>query len=82
MYTVEIHIPENDGLTEKMNMLWAWLDHQKYEPTTFRYMFLSRNLLFKVEFSREDEAQAFASAFAGKVTGNIGGKKTVEGTVA
>jgi hypothetical protein len=44
----------------------AWLDHHRFEPTTFRYTFTGPGILFQVEFSVEAEARAFAREFGGR----------------
>jgi len=64
VFTVEICIPE-DALTARMTLIREWLDHQHFEPAAFRYTFASRDLLFRVEFTVEAQAVAFAKAFGG-----------------
>jgi hypothetical protein len=67
MFQVEIQIRGGDRLTAEMKMMRAWLAHQGYEPTTFRYIFGSPGVIFRVDFTDEAPAAAFASAFGGKV---------------
>lgn len=67
MFIVEIDLPENDRLNHEMNMMWGWLNRQKYEPSVFRYQFLRSGISFRVEFPLKAHASAFASAFGGKL---------------
>jgi hypothetical protein len=67
MFPVEIGIPDEDALTGRMTMMREWLDHQRFEPATFRYTFTSPGILVRVEFAVEAEAVAFAEAFDGQV---------------
>ena len=67
MFPVEIGIPDEDALTGRMGMMREWLDHQRFEPATFRYTFTSPGILVRVEFAVEAEAVAFAEAFDGQV---------------
>ena len=70
MFLVEIRIPHEDRLSKEMSMMRTWLDNQKYEPIAFRYSLSEGGILFKVEFSLQDDALAFASAFGGELIGN------------
>jgi hypothetical protein len=67
MFPVEIGIPDEDALTGRMAMMREWLDHERFEPATFRYTFTSPGILVRVEFAVEAEAVAFAEAFDGQV---------------
>jgi len=67
MFPVEIHIPDEDTLTEQMGAMREWLDNHRYAPATFRYTFASR-IIFWVDFTIEAEAVAFAEAFGGRVS--------------
>ena len=66
MFPVEIRIAE-DALTARMATMREWLDHQRFEPATFRYTFTPPGILFRVEFTLEVQAVAFAKAFDGQV---------------
>jgi hypothetical protein len=46
MFPVEIGIPDEDALTGRMTMMREWLDHQRFEPATFRYTFTSPGIWF------------------------------------
>jgi hypothetical protein len=66
VFPVEIRIAE-DALTARMATMREWLDHQRFEPATFRYTFTPPGILFRVEFTLEVQAVAFAKAFDGQV---------------
>jgi hypothetical protein len=68
VFPVEIRIPDETILTEQMATMREWLDHQRFEPTVFRYTFTSPGIVFRVEFKVEAEAVAFAKAFDGQPT--------------
>ena len=46
MYAVEIALSEKDRLGETIEAMRTWLDHQRFEPATFRYSFASARVLF------------------------------------
>ena len=70
MFPVEIRIRERDedALTARMTAMREWLDHRRFEPSTFRYTFTAPGILFRVDFSVEAAAVAFAREFGGRVT--------------
>jgi len=37
MFPVVISIPDEDALAARMDTMRQWLDHQRFEPATFRY---------------------------------------------
>ena len=80
MFPVEIRIRDNNErvVTEKMTSMREWLDHRRFEPSTFRYTFEPPGLVFKVEFKGEAEATAFAHAFGGQVTRVSAGKQAAD----
>ena len=63
VYVVEIMI-EADLATE-LSQMRTWLDHMKFEPIGFRQIPSKR--MCRVDFASEEEAKAFARAFAGEV---------------
>jgi hypothetical protein len=67
MFPVEISIIDEDALAERMTTMRQWLDHQRFEPLTFRYSFAASAIRFRVDFANEGEAVAFDSAFDGKI---------------
>jgi hypothetical protein len=69
MFPVEIRIRDGGekAVTAKMNSMREWLDHQRVQPSTFRYTFESGGLVFQVEFKTEAEAMTFAHEFGGRV---------------
>ena len=71
MFPVEVRIPERDedALTARMTAMREWLDHRRFEPSTFRYTFTAPGILFRVDFSVEAAAVAFAREFGGRMIG-------------
>ena len=67
MFRVEIRLPDENALTARMATMQEWLDHQRFEPAVFRYTFEPPGILFRVEFTVQAEAVAFAKAFDGQV---------------
>ncbi len=69
MFPVEIRIPERDedALTARMSAMREWLDRRRLQPSTFRYTFTEPGILFRVDFSVEAAAVAFAREFGGRV---------------
>ena len=66
MFPVEISITDENALAERMTTVQQWLDDRQFEPLTFRYSFVSSAILFRVDFAKVAEADAFAMAFDGK----------------
>ena len=73
MFPVEVRIPERDedALTARMTAMREWLDRRHLEPSTFRYTFTVPGILFRVDFSVEAAAVAFAREFGGRVIGAL-----------
>jgi hypothetical protein len=69
MHTVEIQL-ERTNLREAMNVMRAWLDDLRFEPSVFVSHESSDKLLLSVSFKVGEEAEAFASRFAGRLTGS------------
>jgi hypothetical protein len=69
MFPVEIQMHERveDALTARMTAMREWLDHQHFEPSTFRYTFTGSGIVFLVYFALATEAAAFAAEFSGRV---------------
>ena len=74
MFPVEIAICESDedAFTARMAAMREWLDHRGFVPSTFRYTFTEPGILFRVHFSFEAAAVAFAREFGGHVVGALG----------
>ena len=66
LYIVEIPVAE-DGLDERMNRMRAWLDHQRFEPSSFRLQRTDAHQVVRVLFKIESEAAAFAAEFGGSL---------------
>jgi hypothetical protein len=45
----------------------GWFDDENGQPTTFRYWLDEPDSVLRVNFEREEQAQAFAQAFRGVV---------------
>jgi hypothetical protein len=67
VFQVEIHLSDEEALTEKMAAMREWLDHRRFEPLIFRYTFEHRGMLFRVDFAIQAEAVVFAKEFGGNV---------------
>jgi len=65
-YAVEIHLPDR-SLVDSMTSMRVWLDKQRFEPDTFRYVTFGLNIRLRVEFKVQREAKAFAHAFDGRL---------------
>ena len=78
MFPVEIaiHDPDESVLTERMKQMREWLDHRRFEPSTFRYTFTSPGILICVEFKAEVEAAAFCTEFGGRALQGIADTRT------
>ena len=74
MFAAEIPVRERDedALTARMTAMREWLDHRRVEPSSFRYTFMEPGILFRVDFSAEAAAVAFAREFGGRVVGASG----------
>lgn len=56
-----------DALTEQMKRMRTWLDHQGFEPSSFRLGVADARKSLRVYFKMEAEAAAFASEFGGSL---------------
>lgn len=70
MFSVEVRMSDDPALTERMATMRTWLDHHRFEPSTFRHTFVAQGIIFRVEFKVEAEATMFAKAFAGRLIGS------------
>ena len=67
VYIVEVPVAE-ERLSERMNQMRAWLDHQRSAPSRFQVSDAgAESPGFRVYFNAEDEAAAFARQFGGSV---------------
>ena len=75
MFLVEIAIRERDedALTARMTAMHQWLDQSGFEPSTFHYTFTAPGILFRVDFSVEAAAVAFAREFGGRFISALAG---------
>src|SRR5215217_1230814 len=66
VFSVGISISnETAALAERMTRMREWLDGHQVEPAVFRCSSTPPDLVFRVEFAREEQAIAFAEAFGG-----------------
>ena len=66
MYTVEV-FRGGGRLAAPLHQMRTWLDGKGIEPVIFRLFLIPGGSVFRVEFRLASEAEAFASALAGKV---------------
>ena len=66
LYVAEMPVTEAD-LTAQMKRMRTWLDHQGYEPSSFRLGHTSGRKSVRVSFAIEAEAAAFVSEFGGSL---------------
>jgi hypothetical protein len=66
LYVAEVPAT-GDDLTEQMKRMRTWLDHQGYEPSSFRLGAADARKSLRVYFKLEAEAAAFASEFGGSL---------------
>jgi hypothetical protein len=64
LYNVEILIAA-DSLAQELSLMRTWLDQMKYQAIGFRRTPGANT--YRVDFESEQEARAFARAFAGQV---------------
>jgi hypothetical protein len=63
---VEVPVAEDD-LYEQMNRMRGWLDHQRFEPSSFQLSRAGDRQAVRVVFQSENEATAFAAEFDGSL---------------
>jgi hypothetical protein len=63
-YVVEVPVAETD-LYEQMNRMRGWLDHRRFELSSFRLSRAENRQIVRVVFKSESEATAFAAEFGG-----------------
>jgi len=64
LYIVEVGI-EAENLAHELSQMRTWLDHMKFQAIGFRQ--IPGANICRVDFEREQEARAFAQAFAGQI---------------
>lgn len=64
LYNVEVAI-EVGKLAQELSQMRTWLDHMKFQAIGFRQ--IPDTNVYRVDFEGEQEARAFAQAFAGQV---------------
>ena len=66
LYVAEVPVA-SDPLTEQMKRMRTWLDHQGFEPSSFRLGAADPRRSLRVYFKVEAEAAAFAAEFGGSL---------------
>ncbi len=66
LHTVEIPLVHGD-LPAAMSRMRMWLDHRRIETNVFRCSGGLPATTLRLEFKSEDEAEAFADAFGGRL---------------
>ena len=64
LYIAEVAI-DGENLARELNQMRTWLDHMKCQAIGFRQ--IPGANVCRVDFGSEQEARAFAEAFAGQV---------------
>ena len=64
LYIVEVAI-EAGKLAHELSQMRTWLDHMKFEAIDFRQ--IPGTNICRINFEDEQEARAFAQAFAGQL---------------
>jgi hypothetical protein len=68
VFPVEITLSDDVQIAHEMEAMRAWLDHHRFEPSTFRCNFAQgKEIVLRVDFKVEAEAIQFANTFGGKV---------------
>ena len=62
---VEVSLTEDDFVGQ-MNRMRAWLDHRRFEPSSFTLSSAPGPKVVRVLFKSESEAAAFAAEFGGR----------------
>jgi len=63
-YVVEVPVIEDD-LIKQMNRMRAWLDHRRFEPSSFTLSYVGARKGVHVFFASEAEAAVFAAELGG-----------------
>lgn len=63
-YIAEVPVTEED-LNEQMSRMRAWLDHHRFEPSSFSLSHAGSRKIVRVLFKSQSEAAAFAAEFVG-----------------
>ena len=64
LYVVEVAL-DGQSLAQELSQMRTWLDHMRFQ--TFGFRQIPRANSCRVDFEREEQARAFARAFAGRV---------------
>jgi hypothetical protein len=64
LYIVEVAV-EAGSLAQELSQMRTWLDHMKFQAVGFRQ--IPGANVWRIDFEGEQEARAFAQAFAGRL---------------
>jgi hypothetical protein len=64
LYIVEVTV-DAGNLAHELSQMRTWLDHMKFQAIGFRQ--IPSTNIWRVDFEGEQEARAFAQAFAGQL---------------
>ncbi len=82
MYPVETRLPDDRLLVDCMTKAFDWLRCQGIWPKAFRYTFETPGVVFRVDFERVAEADAFAARFPGFAPRIVAGPHAVSAASA
>ena len=63
-YIVEVTL-DTEHLARELSQMRTWLDHMKFQALGFRHV--GETKVCRIDFEAEQEARAFARAFAGRL---------------
>jgi hypothetical protein len=66
MTIVEVPVPADDVSTP-MRKMRQWLDHMRFDPSSFNWREINGRFVVRVGFKAAEEAAVFAKHFAGRV---------------
>jgi hypothetical protein len=67
MFRVEASLSDPDRLVETVEAMQAWFKRRVITPVTFGYSITGARTLFRVDFTDEKQAAAFAEGFQGSI---------------
>jgi hypothetical protein len=65
-HVVEVPVA-GENLYDQMNRMRGWLDHRRFEPSSFRLSQVGNRQVVRVVFKSQSEAMAFAPEFGGSL---------------
>jgi hypothetical protein len=65
MRTIIINPPSTADLSSEMAEMRGWLDTNRCTPSRFQYDLAEENVIIRVEFDKEEQAEVFKQYFSG-----------------